>query len=99
VRDVIELDSWIAAAVRKMQDEDGKYVLPDVRFPNEWVAVKRLGGATVRIERPGVGPVNGHLSEIALDSYSFDWLIVNDGTAADLRRSVYGLAQHLEETA
>ena len=69
-------------AFRKMQP-GGSYVIPDMRFPNELVAVRQHGGLTVRVERPGYGPVNGHISETALDRGVFDYYLSNNGPTAD----------------
>lgn len=61
-----------------------KLVISDVRFPNEADAIRALGGLVVRVERPGMGPVNDHESEVALDHYDFDAVIDNDGSIVDL---------------
>jgi hypothetical protein len=96
VRDVVDEHAWVKALTLKL-DGYGKYVVTDVRFPNEKAAVERLGGLTVRVNRPGYGPVNGHISETALDGEHFDWEIRNDGTAVDLRDHVSELARYIEE--
>ena len=61
-----------------------RLAISDVRFPNEADAIRAFGGLVVRVERPGVGPINGHESEIALDGYDFDLVVVNDGTLDEL---------------
>lgn len=90
VRDLVDPDAWVKALTRQL--EPGKrYVINDVRFPNELAAVHELGGTTVRIHRPGYGPVNGHVSETALDGAEFDYHIINDGPLAYLRGMVIDL--------
>lgn len=61
--------------------EEPFFVIKDVRFPNEADAVRNAGGKVVRVERPGVGPVNDHIS----DNFTFeaDETWVNDGTLAE----------------
>lgn len=39
-------------------------VITDMRYPNEFARVNWLEGWTVRITRPGIGPVNNHATEI-----------------------------------
>ena len=93
-------DVWVDAVFRKIEDtfdEDGpsRWVIPDVRFPNELAAVRSHGGQVWRVERPGCGPVNGHISETAIDGERFDQVIPNDGTLADLRDNVVQLVDCL----
>ena len=67
--------------------EDGplpNWIITDTRFPNEAQAIKDKGGIVVKIERPGIGPVNDHPSETALKDYNFDYTINNDGKLEDL---------------
>ena len=46
------------------------------------------GGRVWRVSRPGVGPINDHISEVGLDDYPFDAVIDNDGTLDDLHERV-----------
>lgn len=74
-----------------------KWIITDTRFPNEAKAVKNAGGITVRIDRPGVGPINNHISEIALDEYNFDYYIYNGGDLDTLKDSVVELLNKIYE--
>jgi hypothetical protein len=85
-------DVWVNAALGGVH-QDGRYVFTDVRYPNEAQAIHDFGGIVVRIERPGVGPVNGHQSENAMDARDFDAVIVNDGTRLDLWSKVQDLVR------
>jgi hypothetical protein len=58
-----------------------------VRFANEAAYIVRNGGIVIRIDRPGVGPVNGHASE-NVDAVAADATVVNDGTPAELQQRV-----------
>lgn len=88
-RDQIGPDVWVDALARRLRTHpSARCVITDVRFPNEANFVTEMGGQVWRIERPGTGPVNGHTSETALDGWSFDRIIMNDGSLADLRRKV-----------
>lgn len=67
--------------------EDGpmpNWIITDTRFPNEAQAIKDKGGIVIKVQRPGVGPVNDHPSETALKDYEFDYIINNDGSLEDL---------------
>lgn len=64
------------------------WVITDTRFLNEADAIKERGGYVIRIDRPGVGPVNKHKSETELDHYQFDYRISNDGDLKDLKAKV-----------
>lgn len=59
-------------------------VIADARFPNEGSAVQAAGGKVIRVNRPGVGPLNDHPSETAVDLITPDFTIENDGTLEDL---------------
>jgi hypothetical protein len=82
-------DVWVDAVMRQIDaDPTAKYCLTDTRFPNEALAVTRRGGQIWRIQRPGHGPVNGHVSETAIDAWAFDQRILNGGTLNDLADTV-----------
>lgn len=87
VRDHVDPDAWVNAALRKALP-GGRYAITDVRFPNEAQAIKARGGYVVRVERPGAGPANAHVSETALDDWDFDAILRNNGTLDDLRSRV-----------
>lgn len=78
-RDIIGPDVWVDAAMRGVSPGHD-IVFSDVRFPNEAQAIWDRGGVLVRIFRPGVKPVNAHVSETALDNVEPDLVIRNDST-------------------
>ncbi len=82
-REVLGEDVWVDALFRRHR-ETRCLVVSDVRLPNEMEAVRARGGRVVRVVRPGVGPVNGHISETALDHAELDAVIDNDGSLTDL---------------
>lgn len=84
-------DAWVQAFDRA-RDRRADTVATDVRFPNEAHHIQRMGGIVIRIDRPGVGPVNGHVSE-AVDGLSVDAVVVNDGTIEQLQDRVAGLVR------
>lgn len=87
-RDILGGNIWVDAAFKSIE-EGKKYVFTDCRFSNEATAIQsQLTGQVWRINRPGVGPINDHVSEIGLDDYNFDKIIDNDGDLTDLATSV-----------
>jgi len=76
--------------------QNGKYpnwLITDLRFPNEFQAVKDRNGICVRVNRPvkAEGNQNAgllHASEVALDQYTFDWEIQNSGSIENLVEEV-----------
>jgi hypothetical protein len=71
------------------QDKDAsKWIITDTRFPNEAKAIKDRGGFVIRVDRPGLEPINSHPSETALDKWDFDYRIDNSGTIEDLNVKV-----------
>lgn len=78
---------WIKQAFSDMS-MDKDYVITDVRFGNEARMLKYLNGELWRIERPGVGPVNNHVSELELQQLSADRTLLNGGTLDELEHLV-----------
>ncbi|MGZ4745694.1 MAG: deoxynucleotide monophosphate kinase family protein [Oryzihumus sp.] len=90
VRDIVDEDCWVTAAFRSLPV--GPVVFTDCRFPNEARAISRRGGIVVRVVRPGLTPMNGHITDTALEHWPFDAVIVNDGTLEDLHARARQLA-------
>jgi dephospho-CoA kinase len=87
-REVLGEDIWVISVMRKINTPSRKYVITDVRFENEAIMIKQLGGQIWRIRRNDVGPINDHISEIALDDYKFDQILKNEGSLEDLKQRV-----------
>ena len=88
-RDCIGPDVWVdvwKSSVQKWLDGGLNVVVDDMRFPNEWDAVKSLEGECWYITRPRVKyphPME-HSSEGALDNHGFDRRLINDGDLPNL---------------
>lgn len=85
-----EIDEWfwVRPVMNAINEHNRLSVITDVRFPNEAKAIRDAGGMLVRVVRPGVGPVNGHVSETALDDTPADRTIRNDGSLIALMLNV-----------
>lgn len=74
---------WVSQGLAGVSAGD-KVVITDVRFPNEADAIKALGGQIWRVKRVGIGAVNEHVSETAMDGYKVDQIFINNGSIDDL---------------
>jgi len=70
------------------------WIITDVRFENEAKAVKDKGGIIIRVDRPGVKPINDHPSEIGLDAWNFDYKIANASDIFALAETVRSILNH-----
>lgn len=78
---------WVDKAMWNLQR--GPVVFSDARFPNEWEAVRAVGGEIWLIRRPGKNPINTHASDNQWDdSTVFEATIDNDGSLDDLIKKV-----------
>ena len=83
LRDAIDPDVWVKALFANT-DGWSNYIIADVRYPNELMAIKERGGVLIRIARNGAGAGN-HSSETALDDYNdWDFHIGNNGSMEEL---------------
>lgn len=70
-------DYWIRRVEAVVQDPTRRFVVTDVRLPDEAETVARYG-VVVRISRPGLPMADdSHISETALDSYPFRYRLTN----------------------
>ena len=90
-------DYWVNFIIDMLsffEDEWDYVLIPDTRFPNEVERIKeRFDTIHVRIKRNYfISPLSAeqqtHLSETALDNYTPDILICNDGNLEDLREKI-----------
>lgn len=71
-----------------------KWLIPDVRFPNEVTRIDAYKGFAIRVIRDTVTPAVQHESETALDNYNnFKYTLNNDGSLEDLLSKVKDILQ------
>jgi hypothetical protein len=91
-REVIGKTVWVDLAQKQIDQytsEGYNVVITDVRYPNESEMVRSLdNGFVVKVERPGVGPINGHISDKGLSESQIDAVLNNDGALEDIPRKV-----------
>lgn len=87
--------TWLNHVVEQLNwDGPRNVVVTDVRFHNEATWAEQYG-FLVRVERPSVGPVNGHESETEVDTRSPSYAVDNDGDLDDLRVGVRRMVEAL----
>jgi hypothetical protein len=87
-RNVLHPELWVQFAFMKMEENPSeRVVFSDVRYPEESNAIRTRHGRVVRIDRPGVGPLNDHDAQ-RIAATRWDTKIVNDGTVEDLAGAI-----------
>jgi hypothetical protein len=93
----ISNDIWIKSVERKIQNlkkiGHNRFVITDVRFPNELEFIHRMKGRVWKVVRPCLlndanQYIPVHSSESHIDGFASDKEFLNDGTIVDLYQSV-----------
>lgn len=95
---------WVSLTKQHiLQNPNKKFIIPDVRFPNEIKMIKEIGGKVWRVQRGidpvwfrmyqdiGVEPKDVHESEWRWANAGYTLTIHNNGTMDELRSQVLGL--------
>ena len=86
-RNLIDQDIWLKIFEKEIND-GRSYVIPDVRFPNEFDLIKRLNGYMILVKR-NTGLVDDHISEnMDIPESKFDIIIDNNSTISKLNEEV-----------
>lgn len=62
-REILGDTIWVDTALRDAASSSQPPVFPDVRFENEFKAIRALAGVIIRVDRPGLELLDGHESE------------------------------------
>jgi hypothetical protein len=82
-------DIWILSLLNKIkQNPDKKYVIPDIRFPNEYDNIKKLGGMFIKIHRPDIDDNNNYESEKYTDILEANFTIINNSTIDNIHKEI-----------
>lgn len=81
MRDGLHVNTWVNATFATFSNKS-KWLITDVRFPNEAMAIISKGGLLVRLERNS--DTGDHPSETSLDDYDFNIVIQNKGSLTEL---------------
>ncbi len=83
-------DLWIYVVKRKIlqkleEDQNAKFVITDVRFPNEVEFIKSMGGMTIKLKRDTEkNQFYNHESEMQIDKLDTTYEFDNNKTKEDL---------------
>jgi hypothetical protein len=89
----IDPDFWVKKLLHECADDlrTGRgVIIDDMRYPNEYDILTRMGGRLIRVNRPGIELIDDP-SETLLDDRYFKEILVNDATVSDYERLVRAL--------
>lgn len=89
-RDLISDTVWVDIVLNQIKKGGAgrRFVITDVRFPNELAALRNISAEMWKISRKGYGSVNAHASDAGIDDQYFDVLIHNDSDLETLHTKV-----------
>lgn len=90
---------WVNSTLKDYTYSD-KWVISDLRFPNEARRIKDLGGFLVKVVRDEVPVVeNEHASEKALDKFdNWDYIVYNNYDLESLYDTIEALYESIKKT-
>ena len=90
------VNALMADYVAVALEQPSNWIITDTRFENEAKAIKERDGIIIRVERPGVTPINDHPSETGLDHWKFDYKIANVSDIYSLKETVREILKHAD---
>lgn len=88
-RDLISDTIWCDIAERAITSYSGDVIVTDMRFPNEFAMLKRLGAVTARVERDVEdNEYSAHESEKYIAGFDVDVIIDNNYSLETLKRMI-----------
>lgn len=97
IREVYE-HVWIDYVLHKTYCD--YLIITDLRYPNEFIKIKEMGGFTCKLIRPNI-PNTDDKADIALHHYEdskWDYIIMNNSNLNELNKHAEWLAQKLIES-
>ena len=86
MRNNLHSNVWVNALFSEY-NENSKWIISDMRFPNEYDSIKKHKGLLIKVNREAE-IVSNHPSEGALDHCMFDYIIDNNATIEALNTEV-----------
>jgi hypothetical protein len=83
-RDIVRESLWTDIVINKINNTAQNVVVDDLRFPNEFKALRDIGAVLIKVVRPVDIPSANHPSEGSLNDLDFDITLYNTGTVEDL---------------
>lgn len=90
-RNFVNEDLWLILARQRLLKLGPGMVIADVRFDNEALWVRKLGGRIIHVRRDLAERVKQHASEVGVTMEEGDGVIVNNGTLEELQQAVKDL--------
>ena len=90
----VENNIWVEVVKKQILDgwkenPNSKFVVTDVRFPNEAKMIQDLGGIVVRVKRDSMNmEIDTHPSELMIENLDVDCELNNNSTIDDLYNSM-----------
>lgn len=90
LRDKVDNDIWIDSLFKSYKND--KWVISDIRYKNEYLALKQAGGILIKIEGNNRHSKDGrdmqHQSEIEMVDITADYIVTNFTTIEDLIKQI-----------
>lgn len=82
---------WIELFKTKYKQEPKNYIVSDIRFLDEALAIKKLGGILIRLKRTNLEDGNeyNHTSEQQINKIQYDYFIDNDNLSIEESRRCF----------
>ena len=97
-RELIHEDIWVSIAMSKIKNNED-IVITDVRYLNEVQAIQDAYGILVKINRPGVGPVNDHVSDAGLPDDMFNFILNNNGSIEEWQQKARAVFSEFQKAS
>lgn len=100
-REIFGEDFWVDKVLprptkRGMKSHENKlWVVTDVRFSNEALRIKELGGKIINVKRPDINKKDNHVSENSLNTFFIDYELINDSSLEDLKERVIKIVKDI----
>jgi hypothetical protein len=79
---------WMDEIQKRIDRAKGDVVISDVRFVDECDFIRQQAGVVIRVNRPRVTSVNGHVSDQRLPDATVDFEVENSGSIEDLQAKI-----------
>lgn len=95
VRQQVYENTWLDYLLKNDHPYD-VLIIPDVRFPNEFDAVRSAGGILTKVVRPGYGPRNTKADRALMGRVDWDYIIGSTGDLDELEWWAKKFAEYAE---
>jgi len=94
-------DVWVKSLGKRIEKEkQANWIITDIRFSNEAIAVKQWGGILVKVNRPNAPNIatNQHASETSLEAFrGWDYILDNSSDLPQLYANIEIMMRELRD--